>query len=252
MASGRINRNGPEHEARGALAGISRNSGYTPWSCSMHRSRYRSGDTELPRLTSDPIVYGGPQGWNPHFLRTSRLPREGIKPFEPRESAASRANRSETTERVERPVNRVVLCAHYVRSTLVHLRASDSVDAGNRIRRTVSRSDVMGLYYLNPSNRYGGNHRPITQPTFLRAGSRPEGARRHRAAPFTLHRNRVIYLRPSNYRHTVPRYHATVFHNIAIELKRIARLEANRSFLATGVGSGWVFTAHVVLGSGSH
>ena len=28
------------------------------------------GVTELPGLTSDPIVYGGPQGWNPHFLRT--------------------------------------------------------------------------------------------------------------------------------------------------------------------------------------
>ena len=29
-----------------------------------------SGVTELPGLTSDSIVYGGPQGWNPHFLRT--------------------------------------------------------------------------------------------------------------------------------------------------------------------------------------
>jgi len=25
---------------------------------------------ELPKLTSDPIVYGGPQGWNPHLFRT--------------------------------------------------------------------------------------------------------------------------------------------------------------------------------------
>lgn len=30
----------------------------------------RPSITELPGLTSDPIVYGGPQGWNPHFLRT--------------------------------------------------------------------------------------------------------------------------------------------------------------------------------------
>jgi hypothetical protein len=30
----------------------------------------RSGVTKLSRLTSDPICYGGPQGWDPHFLRT--------------------------------------------------------------------------------------------------------------------------------------------------------------------------------------
>ena len=29
---------------------------------------HRTGVTEPPRLTSDSIVYGGPQGWNPHFL----------------------------------------------------------------------------------------------------------------------------------------------------------------------------------------
>ena len=32
--------------------------------------RNRSGVTGLSRLTSDSIVYGGPQGWNPHFFRT--------------------------------------------------------------------------------------------------------------------------------------------------------------------------------------
>jgi len=33
-----------------------------------HQSENRPSVTELPGLTSDPIVYGGPQGWNPHQL----------------------------------------------------------------------------------------------------------------------------------------------------------------------------------------
>ena len=196
----------------------------------------RSSDTELPRLTSDPIVYGGPQGWNPHFLRTRRLPREGIKPFEPRSNAAERRGiriRDDGTSRTSHQSRRALFA--FVPNALIHLRASDWIGAGYRIQRTLSRYGEMGRQYLNASNRDDADRRPITQSTFLRAGSRPEGARRHRVAPFTLHRNRVIYLRPSNCFHTASRYHATIFHRYDVKLRIIARLEANRSSLATGV-----------------
>lgn len=59
-----------------------------------------SGVTELPRLTSDSIVYGGPQGWNPHFLRTRTFASTGLKPIEPR-------SRPEIAARFERPANHV-------------------------------------------------------------------------------------------------------------------------------------------------
>jgi hypothetical protein len=208
----------------------------------------RPGDTELPRLTSDSIVYGGPQGWNPHFLRTRRLPGKGIKPFEPQASAGNRAGGPETAERVERPADRVVLCPHLIRSALEHLRASDSIGAGIRIRRTVFRSDVMGQYYLTAPNRIDAIRRPITPPAFPRAGSRPEGARRRRAAPFTLNRSRVLHLRPSNCRRWVSGYHATVFHDDAPPPKG-CRAAGGQPVIprCRRRGSGWVVTAHVPL-----
>jgi len=41
------------------------------------------GDTDPPRLTSDPVCTGGPQGWDPHVFRTWTEPPDGYKPIGP-------------------------------------------------------------------------------------------------------------------------------------------------------------------------
>ena len=43
---------------------------------------HQTGVTEPPRLTSDSIVYGGPQGWNPHSVSNQLETTDGYKPVE--------------------------------------------------------------------------------------------------------------------------------------------------------------------------
>ena len=117
MASGRINRNVPCRA--GGLGGNTS-------TVTRGRDRYRleSSSTTPPigchRTTRANIrshLYGGPQGWNPHFLRTRKLPGKGIKPFEPG-SFEVRCGRA-----LNGPDQTTFA---FIPNTLLHLRASDS------------------------------------------------------------------------------------------------------------------------------
>jgi len=117
MASGRINRNVPCRA--GGLGGNTS-------TVTRGRDRYRleSSPTTPPigchRTTRANIrshLYGGPQGWNPHFLRTRTLSRKGLKPFEPGSSEV----------RCGRALNGPGQATFaFIPNTLLHLRASDS------------------------------------------------------------------------------------------------------------------------------
>ena len=85
---------------------------------------HRTGGTELPGLTSDPVVYGVPQGRNPHlFFRTLAYAGTGNKPI---------VGASGSWTELNDPQSRCVLCAFHP-SALNDLRASDS---GHPFRRS--------------------------------------------------------------------------------------------------------------------
>ena len=77
--------------------------------------------TECHRTTRANIrfhLYGVPQGWNPHFLRTLLYAGEGHKPFEPASGSVRPELRPDRTTIALQP------------NALLYLRASDRTDVG--------------------------------------------------------------------------------------------------------------------------
>jgi hypothetical protein len=131
-----------------------------------------TGPTECHRTTRANIrshLYGGPQGWNPHFLRTLTSTSMGHKPIERRSGPRATPGGA-------------VRIDVLVPSALLHLRASErsgppganpATRRGGRPPRP-SHYLLMGVYNLNPSL----HRRPVTR---FHAGGRVIGCRVTRA-----------------------------------------------------------------------
>ena len=133
MTSGRINRNVCLSIER-RVAGASRSKHtkcriqlwYIAWSVgSGHRNgdyqrsaggHEYSGGTDPVWLTSDCLVYGVPQGGNPHFFGPDYFLRQALNP--------SKRSGPANSERVERSADRIAFFA-YIPNALLYLRASD-------------------------------------------------------------------------------------------------------------------------------
>ena len=100
---------------------------------------------------------GGPQGWNPHVLRTCLLPRSHLKGFESRRRADLAAVRLWTG--FDGPVQASFA---FIPSALLYLRASERVRVETARREPPSRLHPNALLHLRATDvvRPGGGRRP--------------------------------------------------------------------------------------------
>ena len=123
----------PEHEARGVQAGTQ--GMCSPIGFALGDTADRTGCHRTIRADIRSRLDGGPQGRNPHFLRTSSYTVRGHKPFE----GVRRESNSPRKPAAEAGLNGLPCrsLSAFHPNALYHLSASDRRRAGGRFRPAV-------------------------------------------------------------------------------------------------------------------